>query len=176
MIDPDATDGAMPPGTTTTTPDATSGTAATGAMPSTSDDKGSDELRDAGVRALTVEREARQAAERRVAELEDASKSEVERLRSQLERITAERDAEVTKNAEHERTATKRRIASEIGLPHELAERLVGDDDHALRADAKRLLDLTAPSDGRLGAGHGGVTPTRGLDDMNTRIREASGR
>jgi hypothetical protein len=176
MADTPAEDGATPPGTTPATPDATTGTTAAGATPPQKDDKGDDELREAGVRALTAEREARQAAERRVAELEDAGKSEVERLTNQLARVTAERDAEIAKTSEYERTAARMRIAAEVGLPNELAERLVGDDDRALRADAKRLLDITQPPDGRLGAGRGGVTPARGTDDMNARIREAAGR
>jgi colicin import membrane protein len=183
MSDEPAKDGATPPGTTTTsgaTPEQTS----LDAMSTSDDDKGkSDELRDAGVRALTAEREARQAAERRaaeserrIAELEDAGKSETERERNRADREQKRADEAEARIARLEYGETQRRIAIEVGLPIELAERLQGDDDRALRADAKRLLDLTQPPDGRLGAGRGGVTPARGAEDMNTLIRRAAGR
>jgi hypothetical protein len=182
MTDATGTGDATSPATTPTPP-ATGDTTASGATPSTTDDKSGDDLRDAGVRALTAEREARQAAERRaaesdrrVAELEDAGKSEVERALNQAKRDREAREAAEARLNEFERSAAKQRIAVEVGLPLELAERLHGDDDRALRADAKRLLDLTQPPDGRLGAGRGGGTPTRVADDMNARIREATGR
>jgi hypothetical protein len=184
MADTPAPDGATPPGTTTATPDATSGTTPTSATPPEKDDKGKpDELGDPGVRALTAERERVKQLEQsnrekdaRLAELEDAGKSEVERERNRAEREAKRADDAEARLAQHDRADAQRRIATEVGLPLELAERLQGDDDRALRADAKRLLDLTQPPDGRLGAGRGGVTPARGAEDMNARIREAAGR
>jgi hypothetical protein len=184
MSTTDAPDGATPSGATTTTPDATTGTAQRGATPAGTDDKGkTDELGDPGVRALTAERERVKELERtnaeqreRLAQLEDAGKSEVERARAQAEREKARADEAERRIAELERNGSRLRIAEEVGLPLELADRIQGDDDRAMRADAKRLLDLTAPADGRLGAGRGGVTPQRGAQDMNALIREASGR
>jgi hypothetical protein len=177
MADDDTPDGATPNGDTTTTSGATPDTTSRGATPAKPDEgKSDDELRDAGVRALTAERERVKELTAKLAELEDAGKSEVERTRNQLQRETQRAEAAEARVAELERTGARLRIAEEVGLPLELADRIQGDDDRGMRADAKRLLDLTAPADGRLGAGRGGVTPARTQDDMNARIREAAGR
>jgi len=177
MADDDAPDGATPDGATTPTPDATSGKPPHGATPAdANDNKGDDELRDAGVRALAAERERVKELTAKLAELEDAGKSEVERTRNQLQRETQRAERAEARVAELERGSARLRIAEEVGLPLELADRINGDDDRAMRADAKRLLDLTQPPDGRLGAGRGGVTPARGPEDMNALIRGAAGR
>jgi hypothetical protein len=184
MSEADAPDGATPTGAATPKPDATPGTPSRGATPASDDDKGkTDELGDPGVRALTAERERVKELERsnaemrdRLAELEDAGKSEVERARAQLQRESVRAEQAEARIAELERNGARLRVAEEVGLPLELADRIQGDDDRAMRADAKRLLDLTAPADGRLGAGRGGVTPPRATDDMNALIRQASGR
>jgi hypothetical protein len=112
----------------------------------------------------------------RLEQLEDAGKSEVERERNRADREAKRAEDAEARISQFERAQAQQRIAIEVGLPIELAERLQGDDDRALRADAKRLLDLTQPPDGRLGAGRGGVTPARGAEDMNALIRQASGR
>lgn len=182
MSDDATPDGATPDGDTTTSgakPDTTS----RGATPASTNDKSDDALGEPGARALTAERERVKELERsnremqqRLAELEDAGKSEVERARNQLQREQEARTAAEARVNELERGQARLRIAEEVGLPLELADRIQGDDDRQMRADAKRLNELTQPPDGRLGAGRGGVTPTRGAEDMNALIRQASGR
>jgi hypothetical protein len=184
MSTTDAPDGATPNGAATTKPGATPDTPSRGATPASDDDKGTTgDLGDPGVRALTAERERVKELERtnaemrdRLAALEDAGKSEVERAHAQAKRESERAEEAERRVAELERGSARLRIAEEVGLPLELADRIQGDDDRAMRGDAKRLLELTAPADGRLGAGRGGVTPPRGAQDMNALIREASGR
>ena len=47
-----------------------------------------------------------------------------------------------TKVKGYETSSAKMRIAHEIGLPYELAERLSGDDEKAMREDAEKLKKL----------------------------------
>lgn len=71
---------------------------------------------------------------------EDAQKSadEIAGLKAQVADLTA-------KNTAAGLDALRTRIAHETGLPYELAGRLVGDDEKAIRADAEALANLTAP-------------------------------
>lgn len=70
---------------------------------------------------------------------EDAQKSadRIAALTKQVAELTA-------KNQAAELSALRTRIAHETGLPFELADRLHGDDEKALRADAETLGKLTA--------------------------------
>jgi len=147
-------------------------------------------LREAGKEALSKERDARRDAERRasdaerrLAALEDAGKSELERAVARLDRQAAELEAEratrqrlESELAERELLELKRSIAREFGVPPEAAHRLQGTDVRTLKADAQRYLDERRPADGDLGVGRGGAATTRDNVDMNTLIRQASGR
>lgn len=44
-----------------------------------------------------------------------------------------------SKNLAHERTLLKSKIARETGIPYELSERLTGETEKEIRADAERL-------------------------------------
>jgi hypothetical protein len=146
-------------------------------------------LRDAGRAALEREREARREAdrravdaERRLQEIEDAGKSEIERAIARLDRQSAELDAARSRTSEletqlaaRELLETKREIASELGVPIEAAHRLQGHDARSIRADAQRYLEERKPTVGDLGGGRGGSATGRGSTDMNALIREASG-
>lgn len=70
---------------------------------------------------------------------EDAQKSadQIAALTKQVAELTA-------KNQAAELSALRTRIAHETGLPFELADRLHGGDEKALRADAEALGKLTA--------------------------------
>lgn len=70
-------------------------------------------------------------------ELEDAQKSESERLNDQLAALKAEAN---TAKAE----ALRLRVAAETGLPADLQEFLVGDDEEQVRAQARKLMAATA--------------------------------
>lgn len=85
--------------------------------------------------ALKAEREARRKAEQAVKDLQKTQAdglSESERLSQRVAELE-----QATKRAE--RAALVQRIAMETGLPSVLADRMHGDDEDSLRADAEAL-------------------------------------
>lgn len=101
-------------------------------------------LGESGEKALKAERAARRAAEKATSEalakvkaFEDAQKSETERLADQLQQYQTEA---ATAKAE----ALRLRVAAETGLPADLHEFLVGDDEEQVRAQAQKLMAATA--------------------------------
>lgn len=144
-----------------------------------------------GREALSKEREARREAdkraadaERRLSEIQDAGKSEIERAIARLDRQGADLERERTLRVELEQEIArrdvlelKRSIAQELGIPPDAAHRLQGDDARSLRADAARYLEERGRSDsGDIGVGRGGgAAPGRTGVDMNRMIRDASG-
>ncbi|MER7833485.1 hypothetical protein [Streptomyces sp. NPDC095602] len=128
----------------------------TDGTPQAQDTGGEAQLGDAGKKALAEERRARREAEARLKELEplaakareleDASKSEAEKL--------AERAAEAERRAaEAELRALRLEVATAKGLTPTQAKRLVGATREELEADADDLLATfggtgTAPTSG----------------------------
>jgi len=178
---PDPAAGATPGGQQQPAEGATPPAATEGAKPDTT-------LGDAGREALDKERAARREADRalaaarqRVAELEDAGKSEGERTRAELERAQ-ERIREL-EGIQHERELLelKREVGAEVDppLPFTLADRLQGTDRRSLKADAAKLaeeLKAGVPvGDLGIGRGAGAAGGTAGRVDMNQLIREAAG-
>jgi len=82
-------------------------------------------------KALEKENAALKAAEQK---RKEAEMSEIDRLKAQNERTEAELERLRTND-------TKRRIASEVGLPDLLALRIQGEDEDAMKTDAKKLLE-----------------------------------
>lgn len=84
---------------------------------------------------------------------------DVEGLQGQIDTITGERDAHAKTIADlqaqvagYQRTELQSRIAKEFGIPANMAGRLSGEDEKAMRADAK---DLAALLDAHKGADPG---------------------
>lgn len=102
-------------------------------------------------------------------ELQEASKSD-------LEKVTGERDTLKTAAESAAAEALRLRVAVTKQLPAELIDRLRGSTKEELEADADELLKLVKPQ-GRTsfdgGKGRENATPA---DDMNTRLRKAVGR
>ncbi len=103
------------------------------------DDAKSDDLGDAGKRALEAERKARKAAEKRAADAEarvkaadDAGKTEVERLQGQVADLTKQAEAAIARVDRYEVAAAK-------GLSLAQARRLVGATKDELEADADEM-------------------------------------
>lgn len=75
--------------------------------------------------------------------------AQTEGLRQQL----TERDGSIAdltaKNKAYETASVKARIAHEKGLPFELAERLSGETEQDIEADAEKLARLITPADSR---------------------------
>ena len=90
--------------------------------------------REAAQRRKKLETYEKADQERKEAEL-----SEMEKLQKQL----ADREAELNKLTI---TELKRSIAEEIGLPTAFAKRIQGDNEEAMREDAKSLLDAIPAS------------------------------
>jgi hypothetical protein len=76
------------------------------------------------------------------------------------------------------REAAKFKVGLEAGLPLAIAERLTGDDEDALKADAEKLSELLKwpdePKPPRLEGPKGGAPETQA--DMNDLIRRKAGR
>ena len=53
---------------------------------------------------------------------------------------------------EYEASSVKTRIAHEVGLPYELAKKLEGDNEEAIRADAENLAKLIKPPAAPIGS------------------------
>jgi len=79
---------------------------------------------------------------KRLKELEEAEAKRKEAELSETEKLQRKLAEVEARNAEFERREMHRKIADETGLPGELAVRLIGDDEDALRDDAKKLLEL----------------------------------
>lgn len=128
-------------------------------------------LGDAGKKALDAERQARKAAEKQTADLQarlDALEAEkltdlqkAQKLAADAEAARAELE---TKLKAKDLDVLKHKIGAELKLPAEIIDRLQGDDEESIRADAEALTKFVSASpqsnfpkpDPSLGAGSGG--------------------
>ena len=91
---------------------------------------------------------AEQKAAEKYADYDDLKKQNTEfqqQLQAQTEKIKghkAEIDSLNAKVQSYESSSLKTRIALETGLPYKMAERLTGDSEEAIRADAEMMLNL----------------------------------
>lgn len=69
--------------------------------------------------------------------------ADIESLNQTISQLQTEKTALEAKARKYESSSVKMRIAHETGLPYELAERLNGDDETAIRADAETLAKFT---------------------------------
>ena len=108
-----------------------------------------------GERAEAARRAERERMEKQYAGFEDfkakAEKydNDIRALKDQITGLEGEKSASTTKISElegkireYETNSAKMRIARECGLPPELAERLSGADEAAMRTDAENLAKL----------------------------------
>lgn len=85
--------------------------------------------------------------------LKDAHENAIADIKKQLEELTA-KAADHTKEVEEitaraaraESSLLKNRIAHENGVPLELADRLIGDNEDALKADAEKVAGFLKPA------------------------------
>ena len=113
---------------------------------------GGDDLGDAGKKALEAERAARRETEKQLKvlqaqleELQDAGKSDAEKLQRKYERAQQEREALQAELEARDRALLVREVADEVGLPARLAARIQGEDRDSMLADAKELMELVVP-------------------------------
>ena len=107
-------------------------------------------------------------AAKRITEIEEASKTETQKLAERAE--AAEKAA-----AAAQREMSRLRVLSEVSLPADLHEFVVGDDEDELRAKAQKLAAQFTAEQRSVDVGQGPRGSTV-APDMNTFIRQAAGR
>ena len=83
------------------------------------------------------------------------------KVKSEYENQIADLSAKIK---EYEAGAVKTRIAHEVGLPYELATRLKGDNEEAIRADAKSMAKLIKPAAAPIGSNEPSATAKNPTD------------
>ena len=116
-------------------------------------------------RRFEAEAKKNAGAAQRLAEAEDADKSELQRERDKA--ATAEARAKVA-----ERRADRLDVAAAKGLSPSLAARLVGETREELEADADELLKVVKPAEDT-GTASNGTAAASGTPDGRARPREA---
>lgn len=71
--------------------------------------------------------------------------TDITALNQKISELEGEKSTLEAKNREYETASVKTRIAREMGLPFELADRLAGDTEEAMREDAEKLRGLMKP-------------------------------
>ncbi|HHU10579.1 MAG TPA: DUF4355 domain-containing protein [Intrasporangiaceae bacterium] len=117
-------------------------TTTTPAEPTTSAATAPDDLGDAGKKALEAERRARTAAEREAKELRTRLEEHEAAQLSELERAKKEADTYKAELLAVQSANLRQRIALEKGLPLNLVDRLRGDTEQDIAADADALMAL----------------------------------
>lgn len=138
--------------------------------PATGGTDGDEPLGEPGKRALQAERDARTQAQRdltaaqnRIKELEDATKSDGEKQTERLQELEQSDRQKDTTIAGLQADLLRFRVAAAEGLDLEAAERLRGTTEDEIRADAKAFAS-------KFGAHRPGEVPgagTRGSDNPN---------
>lgn len=80
---------------------------------------------------------------------------------AKLSELTAEKDGLEAKIKEYETASIRTKVALETGLPYQLADKLSGDNEEAIREDAKKLAGFVAKPSAPMGA----AEPDRSNDD-----------
>jgi len=115
------------------------------------DDK-DEALGDAGKRALDAERKARRDAESKLRKFEEAEEARKKSEMTEVERLKAEK-AEVEQRAKAREIENLRyRVGTSIpGFPTGMIDRLRGETEAEIKADAEELLKLVPSNDSRRG-------------------------
>lgn len=119
-----------------------------GAEPTKPAVENTDELGDAGKRALAAERKAREIAEKSLKALQDELQKRENAELTELERFKRENEELRTTNSTSTLEATRYRVALEKGIPADLAARLQGSNYDEISADADTLVSLI-PAQGK---------------------------
>jgi hypothetical protein len=129
-----------------------------------------DQLGETGLRALEREREARRDAERKLKEAQEAA--ERDKL-SEKQRLEKERDDAKGEAARVKLEAMRFRIGLKAGVPVDHLDRIRGETEEEIKADAEDYAKSLGQQGGGLG---GGARGTQAPQDMNALIRRAAGR
>lgn len=122
----------------TTTPTTTDTGTATDTGPTT-DTQTDDNLGDAGKRAIAAERRRAQEAQRELKKLQDELKAIRDKDLSETQKATQAQAAAEQRAADAEKQLLRVKVAAAKKLPAEFAERLRGDTEDEMAADADSL-------------------------------------
>lgn len=122
------------------------------------------------MRALERERDARKEAERKLKEAQEAS--EREKL-SEKQRLEKERDDAKAEAAKEKVEAMRFRIGLKAGVPVDHLDRIRGETEEDIKADAEEYAKSLGQQGGGMG---GGARGTEAPKDMNALIRQSAGR
>jgi hypothetical protein len=100
------------------------------------------ELGDGGKKALEAERRRANALEKQLKAFQSQAEAQEASKLTELERAQKAANDAAAQLAEYQRTTLRQKVALEKGLPASLVNRLQGDDEDALSADADALLAL----------------------------------
>ena len=121
----------------------------------------SEALKELGVDSL----EAAKAALEEAKTLKAAQMTEAEKLVEERDKALAARDEAVAAVKARDLTDLRKRIASETGLPEVLAAKLEGDDEAAMKAEAKAIIEALPSASQGLPPAAGDVKPPNTPED-----------
>lgn len=133
-----------------------------------STDDGDEEL--TRVRAALKRANAEAADHRHKAREAQTARDEAIKREEAMKADIARKDEQI---AALELAALRRDVASDAGIPLQLADRLVGSDRDALVEDAKRLSGLVKKPDGDIGATRGGQPANADIEPGFARVKAA---
>ena len=106
---------------------------------------------DRAKRTILAQRESERKLKAQLAELQPKAE-ELDKIKAaqktELERLTEQLEAEKEKRTALERESLRARVALAKSLPAELVDRLQGETEEELAADADKLIALVAPTTG----------------------------
>lgn len=103
-------------------------------------------------------------------ERKEAEMAEIDRLKTQLDQFKGEAEKVKQELAARALSDLRAKIAKDMGLPDSLAPRITGEDEDAMKEDAKHLLEAL-PKAKTVSATNPGNTATVGETDEQRRAR-----
>ncbi len=95
-----------------------------------------------------AEEKAKEEAEEKAKEEAEANMTELEKAQKAAADAEAGREAAEKAKAEAELSSLRTRVGTEKGLPSTLADRLQGEDEESIRADADEMVKTLSETDG----------------------------
>lgn len=135
-----------------------------------------EDLGDAGKKALAEERKARRelekqlkevggtnaALQQRLKEFEDRDKTEIDKAYEAAKTAATERDTFKSEAEKLKTTLQRQKICAAKGLDPDLWDRVIGDTEEEISADVERLVEKFAPAPRRNGALRSGASAHEG--------------
>ncbi len=150
-----------------------------GTQPENTEAESSEDLGDAGKKALAEERRQRRALEKqlkdlgasnaslqqRLKEFDDRDKSEIERAHEAAQSVAKERDSFKSEADKLRILRLRDKISATKGLDPDLWDRVIGDNEEEISADVERLVEKFSTQPKRLGALRSGASAPDGANE-----------